>query len=59
MRALVALIKREFLEHRGAFLYVPAILLTLLGATVLIAAATGHATFSLPPVPLPGPAAVY
>lgn len=29
MRTIVALIRREFLEHRGAFLYAPAVLLVL------------------------------
>ena len=30
MKSLVALIKREYLEHRGAFLYAPAVLLIIL-----------------------------
>ena len=59
MRAYIALIKREFLEHRGAFVYVPAILLIVLSAIILIASASGNASFSLPPIPLPGPAAIY
>jgi ABC-2 type transport system permease protein len=38
MRTIAALIKREYLEHRGAFLYAPAIILALL--TVVLAFAT-------------------
>lgn len=39
MRSLIALIEREYLEHRGAFVYAPAIILVLLA--VVLAAATG------------------
>ena len=35
MTALTALIKREYLEHRGAFLYAPAALVTLLALILL------------------------
>jgi ABC-2 type transport system permease protein len=35
MRAMIALIKREFLEHRAAFLYAPAILLCVLTVVIL------------------------
>ena len=37
MRAFVALIKREYLEHKGAFVYGPAILLALMSAGALYA----------------------
>jgi ABC-2 type transport system permease protein len=35
MKSLVALIKREYLEHRGAFLYAPAVILLIL-AIILV-----------------------
>jgi ABC-2 type transport system permease protein len=38
MRTITALIQREYLEHRGAFLYAPGIILALL--TIVLAAAT-------------------
>lgn len=41
MRTMKALIKREFLEHRGAFLYAPAVLLTIVSVTVLFAIIVG------------------
>ena len=34
MKALTALIKREYLEHRGAFLYAPAVLVLILAVIV-------------------------
>lgn len=37
MKAMIALIRREFLEHRGAFLYAPAILLATLFIALLAA----------------------
>ncbi len=40
MRAMAALIKREFLEHRGAFLYAPAVL--TLGLFLAMLAGTFH-----------------
>ncbi len=42
MRAFVALIRRELIEHRGAFLFAPAILLTVLTAGVLLSILTGR-----------------
>lgn len=41
MRTMKALIQREFLEHRGAFLYAPAVLLTIVSVTVLFAIIVG------------------
>jgi ABC-2 type transport system permease protein len=35
MKSLTALIKREYLEHRGAFLYAPAVIVTILAVIVL------------------------
>ena len=36
MKAFIALLRREFIEHRGAFLFGPLILVALLfGATIL------------------------
>lgn len=42
MRALLALFKREFLEHRGAFLYAPVGLLVVLLAGDLLAVSGGR-----------------
>ena len=59
MRALTALIKREFLEHRGAFVYAPAILLTIFSATMLFLAAISHVELDLPRDRIPTAAAIY
>ena len=42
MRAFFALIRREFQEHRGAFLYAPAILVCLLTLFVVMGFISGH-----------------
>ena len=42
MKAMTALIKREFLEHRGAFLYAPAVLLGLLTLFITLGMVFGH-----------------
>jgi ABC-2 type transport system permease protein len=42
MRAINALIKREFLEHRGSFLYAPIVLLALFTIAVLFGATMGN-----------------
>ncbi len=47
MRAMTALIKREYLEHRGAFLYAPGILLAIASVAIFLAVATGHTHFDL------------
>ncbi|MER8614355.1 hypothetical protein [Mesorhizobium sp. M1216] len=49
MNSMVALIKREYLEHRGAFLYAPLALLVTF--TLAIAAAIGANKLRLPYVP--------
>lgn len=41
MRTMKALIKREFLEHRGAFLYAPTVLLAIVSITVLFTIIVG------------------
>ena len=41
MRSMKALIKREFLEHRGSFLYAPTVLLTIISVTVLFVIIVG------------------
>lgn len=46
MRSLLALVKREYLEHRGAFLYAPLALLTIFALAV--AAALGLNKIRLP-----------
>lgn len=43
MKSLTALIKREYLEHRGAFLYAPAVILVLL--TVIMLSGIGLGRF--------------
>ncbi len=48
MRAMTALIKREFLEHRGAFLYAPAVLLAIVSTAIVFAVATGNTQFDSP-----------
>jgi ABC-2 type transport system permease protein len=42
MNSVLALWKREYLEHRGAFLYTPAIILGVITATLLLAYFTGR-----------------
>ncbi len=46
MRAYAALIKRELLEHRGAFLYAPAFLLTGVFVMVLLGLVFGETEFT-------------
>jgi hypothetical protein len=41
MLSMKALIKREFLEHRGAFLYAPAILLSIIAIAVAFIVVAG------------------
>lgn len=59
MRTMTALIKREFLEHRGAFLYAPGVLLSIVSTAILFAVLTGNAQFDLPVGPMPGGAEIY
>ncbi len=42
MKAMTALIRREFLEHRGAFLYAPAVLVGLLTLFITLGMVFGH-----------------
>lgn len=42
MKSLVALIKREFIEHKGAFLYAPAIILAVLSVVMLSGVSFGR-----------------
>lgn len=42
MNAMNALLKREFLEHRGAFLYAPLVILTLVTLFTIYGASTGQ-----------------
>ena len=59
MRAMSALVKREFLEHRGAFLYAPCILLALVGAAALYALLTGNLQFTLVRGPVTAASAIF
>ena len=59
MRAMTALIKREYLEHRGAFLYAPAVVLAIVGTAVLFAALSGSSKLDLPVMQLPPGAGIY
>ena len=45
MKSLTALIKREYLEHRGAFLYAPAVILVALAVIAFSGAALGRFDF--------------
>lgn len=49
MTAIPALIKREFLEHRGAFLYAPAVLLAALTLFALYGLLTNDREFGIAP----------
>jgi ABC-2 type transport system permease protein len=42
MRAFLALMRREYLEHRGAFLYAPLVLVALLAAAILTGSVSGR-----------------
>lgn len=48
MKSLTALIKREYLEHRGAFVYAPAVILVILA--VILFAGAGLGRFNPPNV---------
>lgn len=49
MRAFIALIRREFYEHRGAFLYAPAILVGLFTLFIVMGFVSGHYRFDFKP----------
>ncbi len=59
MRTMTALIKREYLEHRGAFVYAPIVLSAIASAAVLFAVLTGNAELEPPEWPMPGGAETY
>lgn len=59
MRTMTALVKREFLEHRGAFLYAPSVVLAIIAAAILFAAASGNAAFDLPAHAMPAGVEIY
>lgn len=46
MKTYLALIKREVLEHRGAFVYAPSVLLIIVFLTALLATTFGDAQFA-------------
>ena len=48
MRAMSALIKREYLEHRIAFFYMPIFLIVVVVAGVVLLLTTGRAEFDIP-----------
>ncbi len=48
MRALFALIKREYLEHRIAFFYAPIFLIVVVMAGIVLLLTTGRSEFDLP-----------
>ena len=41
MRIMLALIKREYLEHRGAFVYAPTVLLSILTVVIMFGVFAG------------------
>ena len=59
MRATIALIKRELLEHRGAFLYAPAALLGVLTLAIFYSLITGHADFNESPTHMSSAITIY
>jgi ABC-2 type transport system permease protein len=46
MRSFLALIKREYLEHRGAFLYAPAVILVIIAGIAVIGFITGRTKYN-------------
>jgi len=59
MRAMTALVKREFFEHRGAFLYAPIIVLSIITVAILFAVLSGHAEFDMPTAEIPLGTEIY
>ena len=47
MKAFLTLLRREFLEHRGAFLYAPLILIAIVTVLIVSAFVSGHARFTV------------
>src|SRR6185312_8978407 len=54
MKAFLALLRREYLEHRGAFLYAPLILIAILTVLIVAAFFSGHYHFYASPGPAVG-----
>ena len=48
MRAFIALVRREYLEHRGPFLYAPLILIAVVTFLILLSLASGSYHFNFP-----------
>jgi len=46
MSAFLTLLRREFIEHRGAFFYAPLILIAILTLLIVLAFVSGHTQFS-------------
>ena len=59
MRAMLALIKREYLEHRGAFVYAPSVVLAIVSAAVLFVILLGRAEVGQLPGRIPTGAVIY
>lgn len=59
MRAMTALVKREYLEHKGAFLYAPIVLLTILTVSILFALLSGHTDLDMPAAEIPLGVEIY
>lgn len=59
MRPLIALLKREYLEHRGAFLYAPSVVLVIVAGAMFFTALTGTAQLSAPLGDAEGGSVVY
>src|SRR5690606_5828513 len=59
MTALTALIKRELLEHRGAFLYAPGVLVAALFLFIIAGLVFGNAGHPAEFASMPGPVQLY
>ncbi len=59
MRPMSALIKREYLEYRRAFLFAPCVLLAIFTAAALFAIVAGEAIFDLTARQLPSGVEIY
>lgn len=59
MNALIALIKRELMEHRTAFIVAPAVLLTVVTATMFLGMFFGAPRFSALPTELDGSSRLF
>ena len=59
MRATIALIKRELLEHRGAFVYAPAVLVGVLILAIVYSLLSGRADFNETPTNMSSAITIY